>query len=120
MDYPALLSFGGAILGIVGGAVGLYGKISGRFSSLENSITESRGRDDLLKAQIEDIRDEMLTLKNGVKEQVDHARNRFFYEFERSNSQYEKEMKELHRQVSEVRQFLAKSTEFKEREYRDG
>lgn len=120
MDYPALLSFGGAILGIIGASVGFYGKISGRFSSLENSIIESRGRDDLLKAQIQDLKEEMLTLKVGIKEQVEHARKRFFYEFERSNSQYEKEMKELYRQVLEVRQFLAKSTEFKEREYRDG
>lgn len=119
MDYPAILAFGGSILGIVGMAIGAYGKLSSRFSELQKEIADNRGNINLLNAKIAETKEDILVFHNNHKEAIEHARNRFFAEFNRFDTQYRIEMENQKRLTAEVRQYLAKNTTFEPREYRD-
>ena len=119
MDYPALLSFGATILGITGAAVGFHGKLSSRFSELEKEIISNRGEINLLKASIAETKEDIQVYHSAHKEMVEHARNRFFAEFTRFENHSKTEIENQKRLVAEVRQFLAKKTDFELRDYKN-
>jgi uncharacterized coiled-coil protein SlyX len=100
-------------------AIGLYSKISSRFSELEKQIIENRGNNNLLASKLDDLNDRLQLSFNGAKEQVDHARNRFFAEFAKLETEYTKDIDRLSRELAETRNFLTKTTNFVQREYRD-
>lgn len=111
-----LFSFLGGILGALSFALAISNKIGDRFLKIELSIQRLEGKIEVQQVINKETDEKLEHYQNTSKEQVAHARTRFHQELDRLKGETDSHLKRLDRGVNEVTKYLAKNTDFSERD----
>ena len=112
-----VLSLIGGFIGAIVSILAISNRVNDRFSRLEVSLQELRGRLDVHDALIRDLKESIEYFQNGTKEQIQHARSRIEDYINRVDSNHTFSIRVLRKHVDDVSGFLTKTTDFNSRKY---